>query len=508
MEWRASLLERFNLKSHPIDWFMPARRFWPIHVAKRKRALIVFPIPQALPPSRYMLQDAPRPVLCWNRPIKIPAGLRLLPMPSLAKGKGQKVEEKNATQSKVATKGKGDTKGKLATRGKAASIRKAAQHNATRKSAGVIAPNCNVLNSSSVLPSGQPKPSSEANDIVMTESPPCPPSKHQPCDADVVMADSPAEGKQNPALQEHNAQTAVETASDNAQGQKRKREDNDSDDAPRVPPARRRRMVFSFDAFHSAQSKEAAPPRRVRSEATNQVTSTRGQPLYLPKVSPFPHPDDLIIPKPIEAEHLDHVVTSLSLANKIELPNGRISCYEDLGVEPLWRRLQSLANTQGIERHRTNPNRQETKSGTLRSLVKANWIMVPSPLRRSATISLDEDTGEYKIMNRRAFNHELSVKQFEKECKEKSSGQPAMVVAAQPEEEEDLGVVLPEGMPRKPEVDLGWRLKGPRAVFCSILPGGGLSGREASGIWTGPVVSAQRVNYTRAAGWTGQLLIE
>ncbi|KAF9027629.1 hypothetical protein BDZ89DRAFT_1066740 [Hymenopellis radicata] len=82
-----------------------------------------------------------------------------------------------------------------------------------------------------------------------------------------------------------------------------------------------------------------------------------------------------------------------------------------------------------------------------------------------------------------------------------------MVVAEEAEEEEDVGVLLPEGMPRKPEVDLGWRLKGARAILGNILPGGGLYGREAY-IWSGRVVLAQRVNYTRAAGWTGQPLVE
>ncbi|KAF9027637.1 hypothetical protein BDZ89DRAFT_1066754 [Hymenopellis radicata] len=477
MEDRALLVALLYLEPHPLDSLLPARRFWPIHIGKRKRVLSVFPVPQTLPPSKYMLQDAPTPVLCWNRPFpKLPAGLRLLPMPSIAKGqrKEQVVEKRAAQQGKVTAKGRVESKRKLAARGMGPPIGKvAAQDNAICNGAGVIASAVEPLSSGSTLPS-QPASSSRDKDIVMAEVPAC---------------SSPAASERQP----NDADTAPATVSDSAQAKKRKHEDDDSDDVFRVPPARRAQWTIEWKPSASAQTKKAPGLPLIIRNGTNQIPSARGRALHLPKHSRFPP--------------LRQVVNSLSLTKKIELPNGYISCYEDLGVEPLLYKLESLANMQGIERHR-NPNRQKMDWGTWRRLVMANWVLVPSPLRESVTCSHNEATGECEFASSCALNHKWSVEEFEKVRKEKRSDPAEMVVAEEAEEEEDVGVLLPEGMPRKPEVDLGWRLKGARAILGNILPGGGLSGRQASGIWSGPVVQAQQVDYTYAAGWTGQPLVE
>ncbi len=487
MEWRALLLEQFNLEPHPTDSVMPARRFWPIHTAARKRVLSVFPIPQILPPSKYVLQDAPKPVVCWNRLVKAPSGP---PGLSIANE-----EKRDATQS---AKGLGESNGKVATDGKASPIKEvAAQVSAPDTGAGNVTSTHEPLSAGSTVSSQSVSPS---EDVVMAEIPASSspePLERRLSDADVTMA---AEAQPSPILREHNAQAAAPPVSDSASAKKRKRDDGNSEED--LPPAKR--TINSKPSATTSSNKASSLSSQIKPMGTNQVPSPLGRPLHLLKDSPFPSPDDFTISRPIAREDIFRLWSQLS---EFFSPQSLRARFKDLEADALFCKLTTSENLRGIEAHRANPNRQEGSYETWKRRVMVEWRLVPSPLRSSVTVVRDKATGKKKIKSSRAFNHKWSVRKFQKKRKEKRIGQSGMVVAEQPEEEENLGVLLPKGMPRKPEVILGWRLKGPRVVFGRILPGGGLSGREASGIWTGPVVPAEYVITSHAAGWTGQPLV-
>ncbi|KAF8913600.1 hypothetical protein CPB85DRAFT_1298465 [Mucidula mucida] len=493
MEWRALLLERSHLEPHPIDWVMPARRFWPIHTAERKRVLSVFPIPQTLPPSEYMLQDAPKPVVCWNIEVSSKP-----PVQSRAKDKEQIAEKRDAAQGKVVTREEVESNGKVVTGGRAAPMEEVAAQDAEIS----VASTCEPLSAGSTV-SSQPASPSKDEDVVMAEAPACSSSaatERQPSDVDVLMADPPTEGQPSPILREHNAQATLPLVSDSAPAKKRKRDDENSEDD--LPPAKR--TIDSKPSANGTSSKKASSLSQVTPKGTNQIPSPLGRPLYLGKNSPFPSPDDLVVPRPVTEEDLIGFLCKLDQV----IPAQKIrSCLVRIEADPLFCRIRSLLNIRGSRAHRRNPSRRERDVHKWKQRVMADWHLVPSPLRSSVTLTCDEATNKYEFQRSCAFNHKWTVDKFLEESK-KQSGEPGgTVVVAEPEENEHLGVLLPDGMPREPKAIQGWRLKGPNAVFTKILPGGRLMGREASAFWTGPAVSAMCLS-DRAAGWTGQPLLK
>ncbi|KAF8913609.1 hypothetical protein CPB85DRAFT_1298494 [Mucidula mucida] len=488
---------------------MPARRFWPIHTAERKRVLSVFPIPQTLPPSEYMLQDAPKPVVCWIRPIgwniEVPSKP---PVPSRANDKEQIAEKRDAAQGKVVTREEVECNGKVVTDGRAAPIEEVAAQDSVPGAEISVASTCEPLSAGSTV-SSQPASPSKDEDVVMAEAPACYSSaapERQPSDADVLMADPPDEGQPSPILREHNAQATLPLVSDSAPAKKRKRDDEISEDD--LPPAKR--TIDSRPSANGTSSQKASSLSQVTPKGTNQIPSPLGRPLYLRKNSPFPSPDDLVVPRPVTEKDLIGFLCKLDQV----IPAQKIrSCLVRIEADPLFCRIRSLLNIRGSRAHRRNPSRRERDVHKWKQRVMADWHLVPSPLRSSVTLTCDEATNKYEFQRSCAFNHKWSMDKFLEETK-KQSGEPGgTVVVAEPEENEHLGVreylgvLLPDGMPREPKAIQGLRLKGPNAVFTKILPGGRLMGREASAFWTGPAVSAMCLS-DRAAGWTGQPLLK